>query len=42
MAGSLAGIIGMMLAIPAYTILRVIGKEFFNQYRFIEKLTKNI
>ncbi len=42
MAGSMAGILGMMLAIPTYTVLRVIGKEFFNQYRFINKLTKNI
>jgi predicted PurR-regulated permease PerM len=42
MAGSIAGIIGMMLAIPAYTILRVIAKEFFNQYRFVKKLTEKI
>lgn len=42
MAGSLAGIIGMMLAIPAYTILRVIAKEFFNKYRFVKKLTEKI
>ncbi len=42
MAGSIAGILGMMLAIPTYTVLRVIGKEFFNQYRFVNKLTQNI
>lgn len=42
MAGSMAGILGMMLAIPAYTIIRVIGKEFFNKYRFIKKLTEKI
>ncbi len=42
MAGSMAGILGMMLAIPTYTVLRVIGKEFFNQYRFVNKLTQNI
>jgi predicted PurR-regulated permease PerM len=42
MAGSMAGILGMMLAIPFYTILRVIAKEFFNQYRFVKKLTQNI
>ena len=29
-AGSLAGILGMILAIPVYTILRVIAKEFFD------------
>jgi len=42
MAGSLAGIMGMMLAIPFYTILRVIAKEFFNQYRIVKKLTEGI
>jgi len=41
-AGSMSGILGMMLAIPGYTILRVIAKEFFNQYRFVRKLTEKI
>ncbi|PKQ69015.1 AI-2E family transporter [Labilibaculum manganireducens] len=42
MAGSMAGILGMMLAIPSYTIMRVIAKEFFNKYRFVKKLTEKI
>lgn len=42
MAGSMAGILGMVLAIPAYTLLRVIAKEFFNKYRFVKKLTEKI
>lgn len=42
MAGSMAGIVGMVLAIPIYTILRVIAKEFFNRYRFVKKLTGKI
>ncbi|MEG0796652.1 MAG: AI-2E family transporter, partial [Odoribacter sp.] len=33
MAGSLAGIPGMIFAIPSYTVLRVILKEFFNKYK---------
>jgi len=41
-AGSMSGILGMMLAIPAYTIFRVIAKEFFNKYRFVKKLTEKI
>lgn len=41
-AGYLAGIVGMILAIPTYTVLRVIAKEFFNQYKVIKKLTENI
>ncbi len=41
-AGSLAGITGMIVAIPVYTILRVVGKEFFSQFKIINKLTQNI
>ncbi|MEM7373870.1 MAG: AI-2E family transporter [Bacteroidota bacterium] len=41
-AGSLAGVVGMILAIPVYTILRVIGKEFFNQFRVVQSITKSI
>ena len=41
-AGSLAGIPGMILAIPVYTILRVFGKEFFNNFKVVKKLTENI
>lgn len=39
MAGSLAGIPGMILAIPGYTILRVLAKVFFNNFRIVKKLT---
>lgn len=42
MAGSMAGILGMVLAIPTYTLIRVIAKEFFNNYRFVKKLTQKI
>lgn len=42
MAGSLAGIPGMILAIPAYTVLRVILKEFFNKYKLVKKLTQSL
>lgn len=42
MAGSLAGIVGMVLAIPTYTIFRVIAKEFLNNFKIVKNLTKNI
>ena len=42
MAGSLAGVTGMIFAIPAYTIIRVFAKEFFNNFRVVKKLTKKI
>ena len=41
-AGSIAGVVGMLLAIPAYTVLRVFAKEFFNKLRVVQKLTGNI
>jgi predicted PurR-regulated permease PerM len=41
-AGFLFGIIGMVIAIPLYTILKVFGKEFFPENRLIRLLTKNI
>lgn len=41
-AGSLAGIPGMILAIPTYTVIRVIAKEFFNQFKVVKKLTEKI
>ncbi|MGC9343584.1 MAG: AI-2E family transporter [Bacteroidales bacterium] len=42
MAGSIGGVAGMILAIPAYTIIRVFAKEFFNNFRVVKKLTKKI
>ncbi len=40
--GSIAGIIGMFLAIPTYTVLRVIAKEFFNNFKLVKRLTEKI
>lgn len=41
-AGSMAGVGGMLIAIPAYTVLRVFAKEFLNRFRVVQKLTENI
>jgi predicted PurR-regulated permease PerM len=41
-AGYLTGIVGMIVAVPLYTILKVIGKEFFPNNIAIQLLTKNI
>jgi predicted PurR-regulated permease PerM len=38
-AGYLSGIVGMFLAIPVYTIVRVIAREFFDKYEVVQKLT---
>ncbi len=41
-AGSLAGVTGMILAIPAYVVVRVFAKEFFNKFKVVKKLTEKI
>lgn len=41
-AGSLAGILGMILAIPVYTIIRVVAREFFVNMKIVRKLTENL
>jgi len=41
-AGSMAGIVGMILAIPVYTILRVVAKEFFDNMKLVRKITEHL
>lgn len=41
-AGILFGITGMIIAVPTYTALKVIGKEFLPDNRIIKALTKDI
>ena len=41
-SSTIAGIPGMMLGIPAYTILRIIAQEFFGNNNFVKTLTKNL
>ena len=42
LAGMQGMYIGMLLAIPGYTVLRVFAKEFFFNYRLVRQLTENI
>jgi predicted PurR-regulated permease PerM len=41
-AGFLFGILGMVVAVPLYTIIKVVGKEFFPENKLIKLLTKDI
>lgn len=41
-AGYVAGVWGMLLAIPLYTILRVFAREFFSEYSLVRKLTSQM
>jgi len=42
MAGTLGGIVGMIIAIPLYSALRVIAKEFLSEFSIIQRLTEDI
>ncbi len=42
MGANLAGIGGMILAIPVYTILRVVAREFFQQFEIVRSITQRM
>ena len=41
-AGVLFGIVGLVVAIPAYTAIKVILKEFLSENKIVKKLTKGL
>ena len=41
-AGSISGVGGMILGIPSYTVLRVLAKEFFNNFKAVQKITSSL
>lgn len=42
LAGSIAGVTGMIFAVPVYTVLRIIGKHFFSHFKIVRSLTQNM
>lgn len=42
LAARIGGIPGMIIAIPAYTAIRVMAKEFLIQFKIVEQLTREI
>ncbi|MBC7863311.1 MAG: AI-2E family transporter [Bacteroidia bacterium] len=42
MAATLGGIIGMIIAIPTYTLIRIVAKEFLTNLKFFKKITDSI
>lgn len=42
LAGILFGVLGLILAIPTYTAVKVIAKEFLSEYKIVKKLTHNL
>ncbi|RNC87235.1 MAG: AI-2E family transporter [Winogradskyella sp.] len=41
-AGILFGIVGMIIAVPTYTAIKVVLKEFLSEYKVVKKLTKGL
>jgi predicted PurR-regulated permease PerM len=41
-AGFAAGIPGMILGIPAYTVMRVFAREFFYNFKAVQKITSSL
>ncbi|MDG3581609.1 MULTISPECIES: AI-2E family transporter [Galbibacter] len=41
-AGMVFGVFGMVLAVPAYTAIKVVLKEFLSENNIVSKLTKNL
>ena len=41
-AGTIAGIMGMVLAIPAYTILRGVARDFLSEFKVVDSLTRDL
>ena len=42
MAGMLGGVTGMILAVPGYTLLRVIANEFLSGHKVVDALTESM
>ncbi len=42
MAGSIGGVLGMIIAIPGYTLIRIVAKQLLTEFKFIEMLTKKL
>ncbi len=42
MGATIGGITGMIVALPVYTIFRIVAKEFLTRFKFFKKLTEKI
>ncbi|MBQ3733421.1 MAG: AI-2E family transporter [Bacteroidales bacterium] len=41
-AGNIGGVVGMLIAIPTYTVVRVIASRFFYNYKVVQRLIPGI
>lgn len=42
MAAALGGVFGMIIALPVYTLIRIVAKEFLTHLKFFRKISENI
>ncbi|MCC7356877.1 MAG: AI-2E family transporter, partial [Candidatus Doudnabacteria bacterium] len=42
MAAKLGGMVGMVIGVPVYTVLRVIGLVFFSEFKAVKWLTGHL
>lgn len=41
-AGILGGVLGLLLAIPVYTLIRVIAREFLGEFKIVQSITEDM
>jgi predicted PurR-regulated permease PerM len=41
-AAKIGGVVGMVIGIPVYTVLRVIAREFFSEFKVVQRLTEHL
>ncbi len=41
-AAKIGGVVGMVIGIPVYTVLRVIARNFFSQFKLVQRLTERL
>ncbi|MDX2283980.1 MAG: AI-2E family transporter [Bacteroidia bacterium] len=42
MAGMAGGVAGMIAAVPGYTVLRVVAREFFSEFKIVQTMTREL
>ena len=42
MAGNIGGVIGMIIAIPSYTLIRIVARQLLSEFKFVELLTRKM
>ena len=42
MGAKIGGVTGMILAIPGYTVIRVLAKVFLSEFKVVQRITKGL